>query len=138
MAIAAALAGVGALECELCFRMIELYHIPARRIVTGFATGRRIIFCADKWLVNIFVTIGTGNTYLPETPFFLFFMTGKTRCGQVSTFQGEYARIVLFNRKCKSAETFHGMAGGTIGGNPVLGKLPVVIVCMTVGATAVI
>ena len=97
MAIAASLAGVRAFECKLCFRMIKNHHVPARGVVAGFATGRRIILCTDIRLVNIFVAIGTGTSYLPEIPFFLFFMTGKTRCGQVGSFQGENAQVVLFN-----------------------------------------
>lgn len=63
------------------------------------AGGVRIVFNIHEGLMNVLMAFGTFQTYLPEAPSVILFMTGKTGCCQVSTFKRKRRSVMLLNGK---------------------------------------
>lgn len=123
---------MGTRKCKPGLGMVKGYVVPLGRVMAGSTILFRIIFLINKALVDVFMAIGATDTDLPETPFLLFLVTGKTRGCKVRPFKLKDSRIMLFDGKRCPREAFGSMAGRTIGWNPLFYELTCMIIGMAI------
>jgi len=138
MAGPAGLPLMGTLELKLCFRMIEPDLGPPAFGMAAFTSSFGIIFLIEIRLMDVLVTVHATHTDVPEIPPFLFLVADKTGCGLVRPFQGERAGVVFLKGVERTLESFHGVAGGTVGRPFRFFKLSKVVIGMTVFAQVMI
>ena len=79
--------------------MIKTDIRPGRFIMAAPAVVLRIILNADNSLVDIPVAVGTMQSDVFKAPFFLFFVTGNTRGGNMSSPEEEISQVMLIDGK---------------------------------------
>lgn len=110
--------------------MIEPAVAPSRREMTPNAAMVRIVFFWYLAVMDIGMTSGAFLSQIPEYPFFLLQMAGKTGCGQVSTIQRECRLCMVLHREQTALEAIHGMTVRTIANGPFPGKLAFMVIGM--------
>ena len=77
--------------------MIEPAVAPSRREMTHIAAMVRIVFLGNLAIMDIGMTSGTFLPQIPEYPFLLLQMAGKTRRGQMGAIQWECRLCMVFH-----------------------------------------
>jgi len=117
--------------------MIEPAVAPSRREMTHIAAMVRIVFLGNLAIMDIGMTSGTFLPQIPEYPFLLLQVAGKTGCGQVGAIQRECRLCMVLHREQTALEAIHGMTVRTIANGPFPGKLAFMVIGMTGGASVV-
>jgi hypothetical protein len=117
--------------------MIKGYFAPFVAAVAIYTARFRIVFVLQDRLMNVFMTIVAGDSYLPEAPSVIFLMTTETGSCQVRTSQLKGALVMHFNGKSGLLKSLEGMAFRTIGGTVLCHELFFMIISVAINTPAV-
>jgi hypothetical protein len=118
--------------------MIKGYFVPFVAVMAGYTTRFRIIFVIEDRLMNVFVAIVAGDTYLPEAPSVILLMATETGCRQVCTSQFKGTLVMHFKGKSGLLKSLEGMTFRTIGDSLLCHELLFMIIRVTINTPAVI
>jgi hypothetical protein len=95
--------------------VIKSIVLPTSGQVALFTSFVRVPFFRNLPLVYVFVAINTALPDIPEFPFFLLLMTGKTRGCHMCAIQWKRRFSVLFQGKRATGETIHRVTSRAVG-----------------------
>ena len=95
--------------------MIKTNFTPSITAMATLTVSFRVIFFIKIGFMDVFVAVDTLQSDVPETPFILFFMTGKTGRRKVRSGQFKLAMIMHFKGVTGPVKSQGRMAIRTIG-----------------------
>lgn len=99
MAGAAFLPGMNPLQFKPCQPVVEVVFLPTICHMAIPAGLGRIILCIDIPFMDILMAIHATLSYIPESPFIILLMAGKTGRGQMRPVQRELCFTVVLKSK---------------------------------------
>lgn len=104
-----------ALQCKRCLTVIKAILLPTCRQVALLTSIVQVPFLSNLSLVNIFMTINTPTANIPEFPFFLLLVTGKTRGCHMRSVERKCRLGVLLQGKGAPSKSINGVASCAVG-----------------------
>lgn len=117
--------------------MLKMVVLPAGNLVTAFTGFVRVPFCCNLPRMHILMAIHASTADVSEFPFFTLFVAGKARSGYMPAFERKKGNRVQLNTETAFSKTADCVTHPAILLMGSVGKLPFMIIRMTVCATVV-